>query len=268
MNVPSYIKLNDRIDELQSKGVSHFTIEQVRDEWGMSLNSFRQQVRLLQAKSKVALIRNGFYVIVEPPYRKQGAPPASHYIDSLLQSLNRNYYLGLLNAAAWYGEAHQQPQSYNVIIQPPFLPDIKKSFVHVHFIYKNTWDEKFIIKQNIKTGFINVSSPALTAVDLCNYSKQVGGISAVATILYELANEIVAVELLSIVNSYNNLVAIQRLGYLLEFLGYEQLVEALKYFFKDKKYFPAKLESSNNNITKVTGNFWKIIVNEKVEIDQ
>lgn len=143
-----------------------------------------------------------------------------------------------------------------------------KEFAFIHFVYKNDWEEKFIKKQNIQTGYLNVSSPALTAIDLCNYSKKVGGISAVATILYELSEEIEASDLLSVATSYNNLVAIQRLGYLLEFLGNENLVELLKNFLKDKKYFPAKLESSNNNLTKVTGNFWKIIVNEKIEIDQ
>lgn len=263
------LPLVDCLDKIQATGRFYFTIEQVKNDCGISISSFRQQVKVLQKKGKVVLIRNGFYVIVPPEYRINGAPPVTHYIDGLMNALNRNYYIGLLNAAAWYGAAHQQPQSYTVVIQVPYLPVINKKFASVHFLYKKEWDKAFILKKETSAGFINVSSPALTAMDLCNYSKHVGGISQVATVINELTEEIQIKDLELVASNYNNLMAVQRLGYIFEHLGKDEHAKSLKNFLSNKKMYPAKLEASNkNSSSRVTGNFWKIIVNEQIEIDE
>ncbi len=264
-----HLKLEEHLDNELAHGKCFFTIHQVKELWGISVSSFRQQARTLQKKGKIALIRNGFYVIVTPEYRVIGARPVTHYIDGMMKYLNRQYYVGLLNAAAWYGAAHQQPQSYNVFIQSPFLPDIRKKYASIHFVYKKNWDEAFILKKETSAGYFNISSPALTALDLCSFSKHAGGINNVATVLNELSDKIEISNLLMVAEQYNNLVAVQRLGFIFDYFGKESHALALKQILNGKKYFPAKLESAIKNIeSKVTGNFWKIIVNEKLEIDE
>jgi predicted transcriptional regulator of viral defense system len=263
------MRLVDCLDKIQASGRYYFTFDQIKNDYGIAHSSFRQQVAVLQKKGKVVLIRNGFYVIVPPEYRINGAPPVTHYIDGMMNYLNRNYYIGLLNAAVWYGAAHHQPQSYTVIIQVPYLPIIHKKFASIHFVYKKKWDQAFILKKETNAGFVNVSSPALTAMDLCNFSKHAGGISQVATVINELAEEIQIKDLALVAENYNNLMAVQRLGYIFEFLGKEVHAQELKKFLSNKKIYPAKLEASNkNNSSKVTGNDWKIIVNEQIEIDE
>jgi hypothetical protein len=45
--------------------------------------------------------------------------PPYLFIDDLMKSLDKPYYVGLLSAAALYGTAHQQPMGYTVISQSP-----------------------------------------------------------------------------------------------------------------------------------------------------
>jgi predicted transcriptional regulator of viral defense system len=263
------LKLEDCLDNELANGRCYFNLQQVRELWGISDSSFRQQASTLLKKGKIALIRNGFYTIVSPEYRVIGAPPVTHYIDGMMKYLNRNYYVGLLNAAAWYGAAHQQPQSYNIIIQPPYLPDIKKKHASIHFVYKKEWKKEYILKKETSAGYFNIASPELTAMDLCSFSKHAGGINNVATVLNELCDEIELSKLLIVAEHYNNLVAIQRLGFIFDYLGKASHANALQHILIGKKFFPAKLEASSKKMeSKVTGNVWKIIVNEKLEIDE
>ena len=46
---------------------------------------------------------------------------------------------------------------------------------------------EFVRKHKTQTGYINVSCPELTAVDLVENEKSVGGLNRVCTVLNELA---------------------------------------------------------------------------------
>jgi hypothetical protein len=81
----------------------------------------------LKRKKESAMIRKGFYVIVPPEYRSRGVLPPVLFIADLMKFLNRNYYTGLLNAAAFYGAAHQQPQDFFVITTKPVLVPISSN---------------------------------------------------------------------------------------------------------------------------------------------
>jgi predicted transcriptional regulator of viral defense system len=76
--------------------------------------------------------------------------------------------------------------------------------------------ENCIEQKVVKSGFINVSSPALTALDLVSYSSRAGGISRVASVLLELTDSVdfdILDEKLLISEPR---ATIQRLGHLLE----------------------------------------------------
>ncbi|WP_257669401.1 type IV toxin-antitoxin system AbiEi family antitoxin [Parapedobacter tibetensis] len=72
--------------------------------------------------------------------------------------------IGLLNAAAWYGAAHQQPQRNVVVTRPPYLPVKKKPYVQIDFVYKKEWQDKDLIEQKTNSGYVNVSSPVLSTI--------------------------------------------------------------------------------------------------------
>lgn len=263
-----YKKLEHCLDEIQAKGRFYFTLEEITVKLQIEQSAVQKQLRPLLKKQKVALVRKGFYAIVPPEYRITGAPPITYYIDGMMKVLNRPYYIALLNAAAWYGAAHQQPQKYAVIIPPPVLPAVHKPYANIGFVYKKSWQEKDIVQQKTNAGFVKVSSPELTALDLCYYSKHAGGINQVATVLQELAEEIDPNKLVEIAGRYFSKMAVQRLGYLLEFLGHSDKVVLLKGWLKKQKYHAALLEAGDNaHKSKITGNEWRVIVNTEIEAD-
>src|SRR5690606_22244074 len=162
---------------------------------------------------------------------------------------------------------HQQPQKHVVIVHPPVLPAINKPYARIDFVYKKEWRESDIVRQKTNAGYIAVSSPELTALDLCYYSRHAGGIGQVATVLEELAEELDAMKIRDLAAYYSSITAVQRLGFLLELTGNEKLVVLLKEWLIKQKYHPALLEPAEKSPTKVTGNSWKIIVNTEIETD-
>ena len=263
-----YRQLEQCLDDIQGKGKFYFTLEDVKKQLQIEQSAVQKQLQPLLKKQKVALIRNGFYAIVPPEYRITGAPPVTYYIDGMMQVLKRPYYIGLLNAAAWYGAAHQQPQKYAVIVPPPVLPAIRKPYASIEFIYKKSWQQQDITQQKTNAGYVMVSSPELTALDLCYYSRHAGGINQVATVLQELSEEIDANKLVEVAGRYFSRMAVQRVGYLLELLGYEEKVLPLKEWLRHQKYHAALLETGDkNHKSKITGNDWRVIVNTEIESD-
>ena len=267
IDAKEYGRLEIYLDNLIALGKYSFTSSEVKEKLNLSQNAFQKQISILSAQIKVALIRNGFYAIVPPEYRKNGAPPVSHYIDAMMKALNRPYYVGLLNAAAWYGAAHQQPQKNVIIIQQPYLPAINKRYARIDFVYKKEWQENDLTQQKTNAGYIAVSSPELTALDLCYYPKHAGGINQVATVLEELAEELDVAKILNLVERYTSIMAVQRLGFLLELTGNEELANPLNEWLRSQKYHPALLDPAEKSQSKVTGNIWKIIVNTDIETD-
>lgn len=264
----SYGQLNKYLDDNQAKGKYFFTLDEVKNQLQIDHPSIKKQLQPLLKKKQAAIIRQEFYVIVSPEYRVTGAPPVTHYIDGLMRALEHPYYIGLLNAAAWYGAAHQQPQKYAVITHPPYLPAIQKKYARIEFVYKKLWHEGDVVQQKTNAGFVLVSTPELTALDLCYYSKHAGGINQVATVLKELSEEIDANRLVDTASRYFSLMAVQRLGYLMELSGSEEKVALLKEWIKKQKYHAALLEAGDkNHKSKITGNDWRIIVNTEIETD-
>ncbi len=169
--------------ERQSQGIYWFFPKELRKKFNASPNAIKKALQRLNAKNKIARIRKEFYVIIPPEYAGSGILPPSLYIDALMKFLKRDYYVGLYSAAALHGASHQQPQSFSVVTKLPFLRDIKNRKVSIHFTIKKSWNKKDIAEKKTDTGYIKISSPELTALDVVYFADNVGGLNRVATIL-------------------------------------------------------------------------------------
>jgi predicted transcriptional regulator of viral defense system len=83
--------------------------------------------------------------------------------------------------------------------------------------------------QAIKTvaGYIKVSTPESTAMDIVCYVRKCGGLNSVLTILEELAERMETESLKALADAGHEKYWIQRLGFLLEELGCLELSETL-----------------------------------------
>lgn len=264
--VTQYNYLEDFINKIRSVGRYSFSLAEIKKQFDISDKAINQNLYRLKTKKQIAQIRKGFYAIITPEYSQQGIIPVPLFIDDLMKSLNKRYYVGLLSAAALYGAAHQQPMEFFVITEKPALRKINTRKLKINFYVKKGWEDEHIANKKTDAGNIRVSTPELTALDLLYYTNNIG-INYTVTILKELAAEINATELTKTAKRYQQVAAIQRLGYLLDKeIGNEKLADALSKALNNKTIFPVALSNQKSKNATIDEK-WKVIKNVNIESD-
>jgi predicted transcriptional regulator of viral defense system len=259
-----YNYLDKYLTEIRSQGRYAFTVEEIKDNFNLSSPAIRQNLFRLKSKKEIAMIRQGFYVIIPPEYSKQAMLPPYLFIDDLMKTLDKLYYVGLLSAAALYGAAHQQPMGYTVITQSPAPRSIDK--LKIVFFAKQNFLQDGIIQKKTPAGYINVSSPELTALDFFDYMHKFG-LNRITTILQELTEEMKPSALAKVAKNFLNTAAIQRLGYILEKeIRAKKLSDSLWKALNERNCFPVPL-SPHKEKKGETDSKWKIIINTEIESD-
>ena len=211
------IKAEDWVNELLSQGKFAFTLDAIRIAFPNQKNvALKSSLKRLVDKNLIISIHKGYYLIIPPQYKSQGILPPVLYLDSFMKELKRPYYLALLNAAAYHGASHQQPQEFFVVTNFPVLRATHKKGIKVNHISKEEMPDKLLDIKKTEPGYLNISNPILKATDLIQYAKRVGGINRVATILYELMESIKPESFNNYLFEYIPVSALQRLGYLLD----------------------------------------------------
>lgn len=264
-----YKYLDSFIVEQRANGKYSFTTEGLHSVLGVSENALKKTLQRLKNQESVVMVRRGFYVIVPPEYRAKGIIPTSLYVNDLMKFLNRDYYVGLLNAAAYHGAAHQQPQNYSIITEGIALRPIKNDKVGIQFYIKKNWNKNDIVKRKVDTGYINISSPELTALDLISYYNEVGGFNRVATVIEELTEAIQPDKLVATAMQYDEISVVQRLGYVLEcVLEENELSNALYHYLEPIGHYPVLLRPQKKKPeSMITGNKWKIVPNVAIDVE-
>ncbi len=262
----SYGYLERFLADIRSRGRYAFTLEELMQEFNLPYLTIKQGLYRLKLKKVIFQVRQGFYTIIPPEYSAQGIIPLYFYLDDLMKYLGRNYYLSLLSAAALYGAAHQQPMEFFVTIQHPALRSIKNKKVKINFVTKNNWPEEVIVKHKTISGYINVSSPEWTALDLLANTNKFG-LNRVVTVIQELASEIKVSNLAETAFKYHNIANLQRLGYILDNIsGENKLADSLHKVLVKKKYnfvLLSPLKSRKGEIDEK----WRVIINMEIESD-
>ena len=256
--------LREFLESLQMRGQYTVSKNEILKNLGISNNSANT---ILARHAKENLVRHlgtGLYLIIPVEYRSMGAPPPEWYIDNFMNSHNCNYYVGLLSAAAHYGATHQAVQVFQVVCNKIIRP-LTIGRTKINFYYSKEINILPKKRVNTHTGYINVSTPEVTAFDLLKFIKQSGHINHVATTLTELAEKIHSNELATVAKHYPPVYS-QRLGYILDFLGWEQKSKQLYKFIEtlNVRYAPLRSDSppvGSKNLK------WYIIVNEELEPD-
>jgi len=264
-----YEYLDEYLGEMRSRGRFTFTSNEVIERFDLTENAFKKTIQRLLQQNRVARLRNEFYLIIPPEYSARQTLPLGFFVDDLMTFLERDYYVGLLTAAMYHGAAHQQPQTQYVVSEPPYLRPIKNRQQSILFCLKKNWNTDSITQQKTDAGYINISSPELTALDLIFYSDRIGGINRAATVLVELVVELKSDTLAKTAEDFSQTTTLQRLGYLLdEVLQESKLADALHGVIKNRKYYPAQLNPKTDSENQKAPNRWKIIPNMNVEIDE
>ena len=269
MNTASSIK--DWINQLQQNGKLYFSVEQVTDAFpGLQSTGIRSALSRLSTKNNIVSVWKGFYVIVPVSYTSKGILPPVMYIDHLMKHVQRPYYVGLLNAAAFYGAALQQPQIFSVVIQHPTLRDNKKKNVRLQFVARRNFPTDDLLEmRKTQTGYVRISSALLTAADIIQYEKEIGGLNRACTVLNDLTESLDFSKVPESFFDFVNTATIQRLGYLLEnVLKSTDLANQLyeKAILANCNFQRVLLKIGKTIEPKIQDKKWKIIINTNIEI--
>ena len=256
----------------QKKGKITFSHEELKNQFPYkTVRAIELVLNRLISQKKIIPVLKGFYAVIPPEYATWAMVPPVMYLDALMTYLKRPYYFALLNAAEFYGAAHQKPQQYSVITKLPPLRSTNKRNIKLNFITtRKEIPQKWLKQIKTQTGHIQISTPELTAVDLISFQKEVGGLTRSCTVLYELMEVVKFGKLDKTFFDYVPVSTIQRLGYLLE-NELEQPKQANILYSKAKTHgckfqkIPLKYSNSINDCE--TNKKWKIIVNEYIELD-
>lgn len=264
-------RAEDWVNHQLAKGRFAFSLKQFRTEYtGQSDTAIKSTLKRLVDKGQIISIHKGYYLILPPQYRSKGVLPPTLFLDAFMKELGRPYYLALLSAAAYHGASHQQPQEFFVVTGFPVLRPMRKKGLKLNYISRKDIPASLIEIRKTEAGYLKISNPVLTATDLIQYAKRVGGINRVAAVLAEFAERIQADAFDETLLQHVPVTALQRLGYLLEQVVGNQLLADALYSALQKintPLFRIPLKASATVKGFIADERWKVIVNTDIEID-
>jgi predicted transcriptional regulator of viral defense system len=267
-----YNQLATWSDHILAQGRYGFALSELKDKLvEQSDAAIKSALKRLTSKGKLLSVFKGYYLVIPPQYAAKGILPPQLYLDAFMKHLHRPYYLGLVNAAVFHGSSHQQPQAYFVMTTFPVMRQTQKKGLKINYISIKEIPENLIEKRKTEAGYLNISSAVLTACDLIQFEKRIGGINRAATVLNELSEVIKPTDFSPRLLQHVHATTLQRLGYLLETVCFDQdLGEALFEAMNQEKinFFRIPLKASKETKGFSSDNRWKVIVNTEIEIDE
>lgn len=260
-NITDNMRSLEHIRYLISRGIWSFTFEDAYREWGVNP---KNELSFLRKEGRIVSPARGFYVIMPEETSLLGRLPVERYVHELMEHFGVPYYAGLLTAAEFHGSAHQSPQVFQVITSPA-RRTIKVKQTKIVFYRKKYVEKTPIVLRKTATGYFNVSTPEATFFDIIVYSRKLGGLDHVALITLELADRFTANGLGETARKYS-IPIVQRGGYLLECLGFEQGAKVLESWLDSRNPRYSYLNPSGEKYREPKHERWKLIINDKVDI--
>lgn len=266
--------LTDYIDDLQVQGRMSFTASEAISALRVSNSAFLAAAERQQRRSKLVKPRRGFYVVVPPFYRNWRAPCPTLYIDALMNYENAPYYVALLQAARFYGASHQAVMEFQVMTEKR-MPELIVGSGRIGFYNRKSIRSVMdgVEQRHNTSGSFNVSSPALTALDLVRYPLGAAGLDNIATVLFDLGSKIKARQLASLSKAFARPV-VQCLGFFLDNLGFLSKTNQMYEKLQTRGTVPwvefNQRESRTGRLVRVPilrDEKWKVIVRRLPEVD-
>jgi predicted transcriptional regulator of viral defense system len=260
------LSLEHWIDGLQSRGKYSFLRTEALGDSGLSAQAASKAIQRAVKSGRLIQPKEYFYVIVPLEYRSAGAPPMSWFIHDLMAAMKLPYYVGLLSAAALHGASHQQPQVSQVLTDRSVRP-IMAGRARVEFFASKYIGQSATMDVKTPTGFMKVSTPETTIVDLVRFAKSAGHLDHVALVIADLAGSVESNRLVSALRVVNDVPNTQRLGYILDLLRRRKLSEPI-YDWVERRVERLQPLRPGQPIRNARENRrWRLLINAPLEIE-
>ena len=264
--------LQEWVNNQMMRGRYIFTKEAVQGlQLPISEQAMQNSLTRLTNRGIIMSPWKNFYVAIPTEYKLRGAVPPSFYIDSLMKFLKRNYYVSLLSAAELNGASHQKAMVFQVTVNGKSIRSSIKNGTKLEFTLRQNLPLGFTKQVKTQTGYIVVSGPELTALDIVAEEQKIGGLSRAAEILVEICETTSWDEGKLPLLNYFCSSTIQRLGYLLEQIKDYKQADNLYALIKRKEKGMRRTQlkqSATASKDMPINKRWKIIENHKIEIDE
>lgn len=260
--------LLDYIESRQKKRIYYITKKETLEDVNVNQINFNAASRLLGKKNKLYKIHPNFYIIVPLEYQDEKCPPPSLFFDSFMAFLGQDYYVSLLSAVAFYEENLMTEPDFQIMITKLRRPIHTPSYT-IQYFTKKHWPSVGIVRVNTSYGFLNISSPELTAFDLVKYIYATGGDKNLKKALKSFAKKIRSDQLAELAEKMKSaraeIIHWQRLGYLLDEMGEIDLTAPLAQWIKatnPKSGYLNPPKADKPIINEEKNIKWKLLINK------
>ncbi len=261
------------LEKIRASGRRSFTLKEATEELNTTENSIKSAVKRLKKKGDIISPARGLYIMVPPEHKPLGCLPAEELVPILMRHLRMDYYVGLLSAGVYHGASHQKPGVFQVIVDKRIQRKLTFGRVCIEWIYKKSLVDLPMQKLTVSTGYLAISSPEVTAMDLLLYPRKSGGLNHIATVLYELVESIDPKKMMALARSSKYRAWVQRLGYILDHIDSEVpenqqiIADTLAGYVASKNPSYIRLASELPAVGYPRCEKWKIIENTTIEGD-
>ena len=259
------VRASELPDWALSHGITSLTTEEVMHLCALPANQVSQRMAALRKSAKLFSPARGLWIPIPPEYRTWGAPDPMRYIDDMMGHLRTDYLVGWLSAAECHGASHHAAQVFQVAtgkaVGARAFGRSRLEFYRRDYVGTATQSSELLQKKGVR-----VAAPGATMLMLAADPGKCGGMSNVANLVIELAEECSGYEAEVIANStlFPD-AAVRRLGWLLDEFGggapYEIADHCVSLSSESSFLSPSSARAGRLD-TK-----WRIVVNEEVDPD-
>jgi predicted transcriptional regulator of viral defense system len=249
---------SDLLTEITRQGKRIFTFKDAARAFGSDGQSLRDLLSTLVKRGWLQRIEKGKYLIL--PFEAGREREWTEHEFIIASYLIQPYYIGFRSALNYYGYTEQISRTVFIAsTRRKLKSSLEISGVTYRFVSKS--DQKFFgYKQIAIDGYqVNISEPEKTIVDCLDQLRYCGGITEVAKALWYGRDELDFIKIAEYSRQNGNRAASQRLGYLIEILGF-RADKATDILLRSISGRYAYLDSLSGSKGKHVDR-WKIIIN-------
>jgi predicted transcriptional regulator of viral defense system len=246
------------LTEMSRQGKRLFTFEDAAKVYGSDNSGLRELLSTLVKRSWLQRIEKGKYLILPFEAGREGEWTEHEFI--IASYLIQPYYVGFRSALNYYGYTEQVSRTVFVAsTRRKLRSTLEVSGVAYRFVYIP--ERKFFgVTEVILDGYrVNISDRERTIVDCLDRLEYCGGVVEVAKALSYARDELDFTKMAQYAQRNGNRAVSQRLGYLLETLGFgtDEAVARLRENLS-RSYAPLDTlaERKGRHIQR-----WKVVVN-------
>jgi len=202
------------------------TREEAARAWqkeGPALNSALAQ---LKRENCIYPLSRGFCLALDVQHQAKGVLDPVWFVDDWARYHRVECYVAGLSAAMHHGAAHQRPMQFQAVTDRE-MRSIRQPKLHLALLLKKKITSVMWGQRKSPAGYFRLATPEMTACDIVAYHRSCPSLDLAATVLVELG-EVLSVDRLSDLIEQGCMISVlQRLGWLLEYVGWQEEAEGL-----------------------------------------